>query len=206
MTLTPNGLIMLQKSAEEGTPHAQYDLGVIYAYGDGVPKDEAKAAAWYQKAAAQGNKYAQFELGVMYEFGRGVSKDEAKAAEWYQKAAVQGWSRDVGKESVSKKENPDNDKKSNPNESPSGTEALLSVVAIVAVFLLTAYLGKNYNDELFKFINAALVIGLVYALIKHTRVTLVIIILCVIISVTGSVMKGCSSRSSYEYEPGPGFR
>lgn len=102
MTLTPNGLIMLQKVAGEGKSCAQYDLGVIYAYGDGVPKDEAKAAAWYQKAAAQGNKYAQFDLGVMYAFGRGVPKDEAKAAEWYQKAAAQGWSRDnVSKESKS---------------------------------------------------------------------------------------------------------
>lgn len=93
---------MLQKAADEGNQYAQYDLATIYAYGDGVPTDDVKAAEWYQKAATQGNKYAQFELGVMYSFGRGVPKDDAIAAMWYQKSKAQGWSRDnIGNESRS---------------------------------------------------------------------------------------------------------
>lgn len=206
MRLTPNGLIMLQKSAEAGNPGAQYDLGVMYAFGECVSKDETKAAEWFQKAAMQGNKYAQFELGVLCEFGRGISKDEVKAAEWYQMAAAQGWSRDIGRKSISKKENPSNDKQPNSNEAPSGKDALLVVAAVFAFGFLAAFIGKNYNKELFMFINAALVIGLVYALIKHTKATLAIVVIIAVIAVTGGIVKGCSSRSSYEYEPGPGFR
>jgi len=135
MTLTPNGLIMLQKAAEEGKSCAQYDLGVIYAYGDGVPKDEAKAATWYQKAAAQGNKYAQFELGVMYAFGRGLPKDEAMAAEWYQKAKAQGWSRDnVGNESKSTFAVP---------------TPILIAIAIFALFLLVSLFDKSPSVDMY---------------------------------------------------------
>lgn len=204
--LPPNGLILLQKAAEEGNQYAQCDLGTIYAFGEGVPKDEAKAAEWYQKAAIQGNKFAQFELGVLYEFGRGVYMDKNKAAEWYQKAAAQGWSRDVGQKSISNKEEPYLSKTTNSGVSPSGKETLLSVIAIAAIFLLVAFLGKNYNKELFTFINAALVIGLIYALIKHTRGTLAVIAIILFVAASGSVVKGCSSHNNYEYEPGPGFR
>jgi TPR repeat protein len=69
---------------------AQYDLGMKYATGKGVPKDAAKAAEWFQKAAAQGHAAAQSNLGWMYASGDGVRKDAAKAVEWSQKAAAQG--------------------------------------------------------------------------------------------------------------------
>jgi len=36
---------------------------VMYASGDGAPKDVAKAAEWWQKAAAQGHASAQAKLG-----------------------------------------------------------------------------------------------------------------------------------------------
>ena len=42
------------KAAEQGNANAQYNLGVMYANGDGVTKDAVKAVEWYQKAAAQG--------------------------------------------------------------------------------------------------------------------------------------------------------
>ena len=35
-----------QPLAEQGAPHAQYDLGLLYARGKGVPQDFAKAAEW----------------------------------------------------------------------------------------------------------------------------------------------------------------
>jgi len=40
--------------AEQGLPLAQYNLGVMYYNGQGVPKDYAEAAKWYRKAAEQG--------------------------------------------------------------------------------------------------------------------------------------------------------
>lgn len=79
-----------QKQAEAGNADAQNSLGLAYAGGEGVPKDDAKAVEWYQKAAVQGGVGAQLNLGEMYRAGRGVPKDAAKAFEWYQKAATQG--------------------------------------------------------------------------------------------------------------------
>ena len=65
-------------------------MGVMYANGQGVAKDERQAVEWYRKAADQGDATAQFNLGVMYDNGQGVSKDERLAVEWYRKAADQG--------------------------------------------------------------------------------------------------------------------
>ena len=78
------------KSTNQGDAAAQYNLGVRYEDGQGVPKDVGKAADLYQKAANQGHAGAQFNLGLLYVYGRGVSKDLGKAAELFQKAANQG--------------------------------------------------------------------------------------------------------------------
>ena len=40
--------------AEQGDAKAQYNLGVMYAKGEGVAQDYAQAAEWYNLAAAQG--------------------------------------------------------------------------------------------------------------------------------------------------------
>lgn len=76
--------------ANDGNSAAQFNLGVMYAKGRGVTKDEAEAARWYRSAAEQGHIGAQFNLGVIYEDGRGVKRDDAEAARWYRKAADQG--------------------------------------------------------------------------------------------------------------------
>jgi TPR repeat protein len=78
------------KAAANGDAAAQYNLGVMYATGRGVPKDAAKAFEWWQKAAAKGHAVAQYNLGVMYATGEGIPKDTAKASGWWQKAAAQG--------------------------------------------------------------------------------------------------------------------
>jgi TPR repeat protein len=76
--------------AEQGSPRAQYRLGVMYAYGILVTKDYKKAHEWYEKAARQGNAQAAYELGLMYEIGRGVVEDRHMAAYWYQQGALRG--------------------------------------------------------------------------------------------------------------------
>lgn len=78
------------KAAEQECPEAQYELGVCYEAGDGVGKDEAKAAELYRKAAVQGYAEAQNELGACYSNGTGVAKDLEQAFECYRKAAKQG--------------------------------------------------------------------------------------------------------------------
>ena len=76
-----------RQMAQWGNAKAQYNLGMKYAQGRGVPKDDQQAAAWYQKAAEQGMAYAQTALGTMYEQGIGVTQDDQQAAAWYKKAA-----------------------------------------------------------------------------------------------------------------------
>ena len=48
-----------KKSAEQGHPNAQFNLGVIYAKGRGTDKDEKLSREWYKKSAEQGNENAE---------------------------------------------------------------------------------------------------------------------------------------------------
>ena len=50
---------MVSKSRRAGIPKAQYNLGVSYDHGVGVPQDYAEAVKWYRKAAKQGHPTAQ---------------------------------------------------------------------------------------------------------------------------------------------------
>ena len=52
-----------------GKPKAQYNLGVSYSNGEGVPQDDAEAVEWYHRAAEQGLAEAQYNLGVSYRNG-----------------------------------------------------------------------------------------------------------------------------------------
>jgi TPR repeat protein len=76
--------------AEQGDASAQFNLGLLYDDGNGVPQDYAEAAKWYRLAAEQGLVNAEENLGVLYDLGRGVPKDFAQAAKWWRKAAEQG--------------------------------------------------------------------------------------------------------------------
>ena len=77
-------------SAKQGFAAAQYNLGVMYDRGSGVPEDDAEAVRWYRRAAEQENAIAQFTLGMMYSRGDRVPEDEAEAVRWYRLAAEQG--------------------------------------------------------------------------------------------------------------------
>jgi hypothetical protein len=76
--------------AEQGDARAQFSLGLSYENGDGVPRDHAKARAWYEKAAAQGDAKAQFYLGMQSSFGQGGPMDLVQAYMWYSLAAGNG--------------------------------------------------------------------------------------------------------------------
>jgi TPR repeat protein len=78
-----------KRQAESGNAEAQFKLGLMYAKGEGVAKDDSKSVELFQKSATQGNAKAQFALAADYAEGRGVAKDLAKAIEWYQKSADQ---------------------------------------------------------------------------------------------------------------------
>ena len=76
--------------AEQGNADAQYNLGVIYDTGQGVPQNNKTAVKWYRLAAEQGGSFAQLNLGVMYANGQGVPQDYKTAVKWYRLAAEQG--------------------------------------------------------------------------------------------------------------------
>ena len=76
--------------AAEGDAIAQYNLALLYEYGDGLPQDDAEAVKWYTLAAEQGVAWAQSNLGVKYASGDGVQEDDVEAVKWYKLAAEQG--------------------------------------------------------------------------------------------------------------------
>ena len=83
----------LRALAEQGDADAQFNLGVMYANGRGVPEDDTEAVRWYRLAADQGNAAAQVNLGIRYDIGEGVPQDYAEAVRWYRLAANQRHAR-----------------------------------------------------------------------------------------------------------------
>ena len=93
--------------AEKGVPFAQFNLGVLYDQGKGVPQDNALAIQWYRKAAEQGLPQAQVNLAIMYEEGEGVPADYVEAYLWYALADAQGDSQaPQAKRDIAKKMTP----------------------------------------------------------------------------------------------------
>lgn len=59
-------LRLLMPLADQGIPDAQFNLGVLYANGQGVALNNGEAVRWYQRAAEQGYANAQYNLAIMY--------------------------------------------------------------------------------------------------------------------------------------------
>jgi uncharacterized caspase-like protein len=78
------------KAADAGYAPAQDSLGVLFALGRGVVKDNQRAFELIGKAAAAGLPSGIGNLGVMYANGAYVQKDSAKALELYEKAIEAG--------------------------------------------------------------------------------------------------------------------
>lgn len=77
-------------AANQGYAAAQFNLGVMYAHGQGLPQNDAEALKWYRLAANQGYAAAQLNLGNMYANGRGVPKDYITAHMWLGLAMASG--------------------------------------------------------------------------------------------------------------------
>ena len=88
-TLTPDVVEAIRLAAEQGYADGQYNLGVMYDRGEGVPQDDAEAVRWYRLAAEQGYAEVQFNLGVRYTNGRGVPQDYVVAHMWFNLAGAQ---------------------------------------------------------------------------------------------------------------------
>lgn len=72
-----------KKLAESGDPQAQFNLGLMYHSGSGLPRNEKEAVKWYLKAAEGGYSPARVYLVVGYEEGWfGLPKDSNKSYYW----------------------------------------------------------------------------------------------------------------------------
>jgi hypothetical protein len=101
-------MALIRPLAEQGFAFAQFNLGVLYDQGYGVPMDDRQAIEWYRKAAEQGLPQAQINLGIMYEEGEGTPMDYVRAYFWYAMADSQGDSQGPqAKREVAEKMSPD---------------------------------------------------------------------------------------------------
>ncbi len=75
------------EAAREGSPEAQFNMGILYAEGLGVERDYGEALTWFERAAEQGLANAQYNLAVMHEHGLAGPRDAAMARQWYGRAA-----------------------------------------------------------------------------------------------------------------------
>ena len=77
--------------ARSGNADAEELIGVMYALGLGVARDDVRAFEWYLRASLKGHPGAQSGLGWYYEVGRGVAApDLVRAYLWYALSAIGG--------------------------------------------------------------------------------------------------------------------
>jgi TPR repeat protein len=69
----------------------EYETGLAYSFGDGVPQDNKLAFNAFLRAAESGHTPAQYKTGIAYAYGEGVDKDPERALYWYKKAAKKGY-------------------------------------------------------------------------------------------------------------------
>jgi TPR repeat protein len=78
-------------AAHAGNADAEELIGVMYALGLGVPRDDRRAFEWYMRAAMKGHAGAQSGIGWYYEVGRGVAApDLVRGYMWYVLSAIGG--------------------------------------------------------------------------------------------------------------------
>ena len=63
--------------------------GMLYYWGNTVPKNLEKAAEWFRIAANKGDVRAQYKLGIMALLGQGMRRNYTKAAKWLKMASKQ---------------------------------------------------------------------------------------------------------------------
>ncbi|MEM8849458.1 MAG: tetratricopeptide repeat protein [Pseudomonadota bacterium] len=81
----------LWPAARSGNADAEELIGVMYALGLGVEKDEVRAFEWYLRSAMKGHPGAQSGVGWYYEVGLGMpAPDLTRAYMWYVLSAIGG--------------------------------------------------------------------------------------------------------------------
>lgn len=91
-----DALAAWEQAAEAGHPEALFNIGVLHELGEGVPKDNAKALAWFERAAAKQAKnaaaaVARVKVNVTFERAYVAYQEKnftAAAAAWTEAAAA----------------------------------------------------------------------------------------------------------------------
>ena len=76
--------------AEAGNLDAQFHLGYMHDFGEGIPENDAEAVKWWTVAAEGGHRPSQLILGMKYRIGDGIAHDYTLARHWLLRAAAQG--------------------------------------------------------------------------------------------------------------------
>jgi TPR repeat protein/tRNA A-37 threonylcarbamoyl transferase component Bud32 len=86
----PRAFRLCQAEASDSNPAAERDLGLLYAEGRGVERNERLAAVHLTFAAQRADTIAALQMAYRYETGKGVAVDQEKAAGFYHLAAELG--------------------------------------------------------------------------------------------------------------------
>lgn len=81
---------LLRAAAAKGQPGADYEIGIRYIDGTGVPQNTEEGVRWLERASNAGLAPAHFRLGGLYEKGLGVKKNLDTARRHYVIAAEKG--------------------------------------------------------------------------------------------------------------------
>ncbi len=75
-----------QRAAENGQPTAQYQLGLLYSTGRGVPLDYISAHKWLNLAASKGDEEARrLRAELAHDMSpREIAEAQRQAREWLQ--------------------------------------------------------------------------------------------------------------------------
>ena len=81
----------LLPAARSGNADAEELIGIMYAMGLGVERDDVRAFEWYLRSSMKGHPGAQSGVGWYYEIGRGMpAPDLVRAYTWYVLSAIGG--------------------------------------------------------------------------------------------------------------------
>ncbi len=83
-------IIYAKRASARGNAQASFDLGIMYAQGMGVARDEHVAFNYFHKAARKNHIEAKFYMGLSFAQGRGVRRQPHLARYWFKLAAKAG--------------------------------------------------------------------------------------------------------------------
>ena len=84
------GARWIEKAADQGDPEGMYNLALCFSAGDGVERNETKAAELMHRAALADHALAQFEFAKMLRDGKGVAANTQGAMAFMLLAVMNG--------------------------------------------------------------------------------------------------------------------